>query len=176
MFQWYRKSGVCYAYMSDVEKECANSPFRYSRCFTRGWTLQELITPLLVLFFDRNWQLINSRHDLRHDIHKATGLPHKILLRTRTVEIGDYSIARRMAWASRRQTTRIEGEAYCLLGFFDVNMPLLYGEGPKAFARLQVEIARVSNDHSLFSWRGTTSFPSPPPSPPLESLLAPSPT
>jgi hypothetical protein len=28
--------------------------------------------------------------------------------------------------------------AYCLLGIFGVNMPLLYGEGERAFLRLQV--------------------------------------
>ena len=38
-----------------------------------------------------------------------------------------------MSWASRRATTRHEDVAYCLLGLFDVNMPLLYGEGEKAF-------------------------------------------
>jgi hypothetical protein len=38
--------------------------------------------------------------------------------------------------------TRIEDLAYCLLGIFNINMPLLYGEGPKAFRRLQEEIIR----------------------------------
>jgi hypothetical protein len=41
--------------------------------------------------------------------------------------------------------------AYCLLGIFDVNLPLLYGEGSKAFHRLQEEILKISNDHSLFA-------------------------
>ena len=50
------------------------------------------------------------------------------------------SVADRMGWASRRQTTRTEDIAYCLLGIFDVHMPLLYGEGEKAFVRLQEEM------------------------------------
>jgi hypothetical protein len=57
-----------------------------------------------------------------------------------------------MCWASRRQTTREEDIAYCLLGIFDVNMPLLYGEGKKAFFRLQLEIMKASTDYSLFAW------------------------
>ncbi|KAK3707245.1 hypothetical protein LTR37_012246, partial [Vermiconidia calcicola] len=44
------------------------------------------------------------------------------------------------------------GMAYCLLGLFDVNMPLLYGEGSKAFTRLQEEIVRSSTDLSVFAW------------------------
>jgi hypothetical protein len=59
------------------------------------------------------------------------------------------SVARRMSWAARRRTTRIEGVAYCLMGIFDVNMPLLYGEGEKAFIRLQEEIIKENDDHSL---------------------------
>ena len=42
--------------------------------------------------------------------------------------------------------------AYCLLGIFDINMALLYGEGKKAFLRLQEEIMKVSEDQSLFAW------------------------
>jgi hypothetical protein len=59
------------------------------------------------------------------------------------------SVARRMSWAAKRQTTRTEDVAYCLMGIFDVNMPLLYGEGEKAFIRLQEEIIKENDDHSL---------------------------
>jgi hypothetical protein len=56
-----------------------------------------------------------------------------------------------MSWASTRQTTRKEDLAYCLLGIFDINMPLLYGEGEKAFLRLQEAIATEINDLSMFA-------------------------
>ena len=62
------------------------------------------------------------------------------------------SIAERMSWAAKRKTTRQEDEAYCLLGIFGVNMPLLYGEGPGAFIRLQEEIIRHSDDLTLLAW------------------------
>jgi hypothetical protein len=61
-----------------------------------------------------------------------------------------------MSWAAGRNTTRLEDEAYCLMGLFDVNMPLLYGEGRKAFLRLQQEILKQSDDPSIFAW----SYPS----------------
>ena len=57
-----------------------------------------------------------------------------------------------MSWASKRKTTRIEDEAYCLLGIFDVNIPLIYGEGAKAFYRLQEEIIKYNDDESIFAW------------------------
>jgi len=57
-----------------------------------------------------------------------------------------------MSWASKRQTTRIEDQAYSLMGLFGVNMPLLYGEGTKAFFRLQLEIQKNTDDESLYAW------------------------
>ena len=62
------------------------------------------------------------------------------------------SVATKMSWISKRQTSRSEDMAYCLLGLFDVNMPLLYGEGRKAFVRLELEIIKKSNDDSIFAW------------------------
>ncbi|PMD18458.1 hypothetical protein NA56DRAFT_647907 [Hyaloscypha hepaticicola] len=46
----------------------------------------------------------------------------------------------------------MEDMAYCLLGVFGVNMPLLYGEGPRALIRLQEEIIKISDDESIFVW------------------------
>lgn len=56
------------------------------------------------------------------------------------------------SWAAKRKTTRVEDLAYCLLGIFDVNMPMLYGKGRKSFIRLQEEIMKSSYDHTLFAW------------------------
>jgi hypothetical protein len=64
-----------------------------------------------------------------------------------------------MSWASERKTTRTEDIAYCLLGIFGVNMALLYGEGERAFIRLQEEIMKASDDHSLFAWIAKSSDP-----------------
>jgi len=63
-------------------------------------------------------------------------------------------VAKKMSWAAKRETTRIEDMAYCLLGIFDINMPMLYGEGKKAFRRLQDEIIKQSSDLSIFAWDG----------------------
>jgi hypothetical protein len=60
-----------------------------------------------------------------------------------------------MSWAAHRKTTRLEDQAYCLLGIFGVNMPLLYGEGSKAFLRLQEEILKVSDDQTIFAWNAS---------------------
>jgi hypothetical protein len=79
---------------------------------------------------------------------EITGIDVKIL---RGAKLSDISIVRRMSWAANRKTTRKEDIAYCLMGIFGVHMPLLYGEGMKAFQRLQEEILKSSDDESLFA-------------------------
>ncbi|KAL8840153.1 MAG: hypothetical protein Q9176_004001 [Flavoplaca citrina] len=155
MYMWY-KDRLCYVYLADVPAEVLSSPvqrehvFSLSRWFTRGWTLQELIAPADVLFFDATWHVLGTRQHYGDLIAKVTGIDLDILL-------GDdplvCNVAARMSWASHRQTTRVEDLAYCLMGLFGVNMPLIYGEKHKAFFRLQTEIMKVSEDHSLFAWK-----------------------
>jgi hypothetical protein len=153
MFRWYKHAWVCYAYLSDMDLEAEDYGhwrFEKSRWFTRGWTLQELLAPSSMMFFDRSWNPIGCKESLLPDIVKITGINMEVL------RDSDYmyemSISTRMSWAARRETTRIEDIAYCLFGIFNLNMPLLYGEGVKAFVRLQEELLRTSNDHTLFAW------------------------
>lgn len=152
MFEWYRKAQVCYAYLSDVPTAEENpydvaSNFRESKWFTRGWTLQELLAPDRVEFFDRNWKPIGTKLGFTDLIQSITGITH-------LVDYHEASVAQKLSWASQRETTRLEDQAYCLLGLFNVHMPLLYGEGPKAFLRLQQEILGKTDDDSIFAWEG----------------------
>ena len=113
--------------------------------------MQELLAPELVCFYSKEWHWLGSNYTLAPIISKVAGISIDAI--TLPIPFEFYSIAQRMSWASRRETTRLEDTAYCLMGIFDVNMPLLYGEGEKAFQRLQEEIMKASYDHSLFAWR-----------------------
>jgi len=156
MFRWYQNASICYAYLADVPCDLARpiqiAALQPSRWFARGWTLQELLAPREVVFFDKGWDRIGSKSDpaLGSHIQEITGIQPDYLRHNRT--LSDASISNRMSWASKRETTRSEDMAYCLLGIFDVHMPLLYGEGQHAFTRLQEEILKSSTDHTIFSW------------------------
>jgi hypothetical protein len=122
------------------------------RWFTRGWTLQELITPPIVEFYSAEWSYFGTRETLKDAIAEITRIDMRVLEKTTNPHY--MSIAKRMSWASGRTTTRVEDMAYCLMGLFEVNMPLMYGEGEKAFRRLQQEIlSTYSHDRSIFAWR-----------------------
>ena len=155
VYAWYEQAGVCYVYLSDVgfgsDEGTASSSFHNCRWFSRGWTLQELLAPRQLLFFTKDWDLIGTKADLASDIEAATGIQSAFLVGTQS--IFSASIARRMSWQASRSTTRSEDLAYCLMGLFDVHMPMLYGERTRAFIRLQEEIMKGSDDQSLFVWR-----------------------
>jgi len=152
MYNWYAGAQVCYVYLQDLESTSGDD-LQGCRWFTRGWTLQELLAPSSrsMTFFNSTWDSIGTKRDLVEQISTATEISVGCI--NGECGIRSYSIADRMSWASRRSTTRPEDIAYCLLGIFDVNMPLLYGEGQeRAFYRLQQEILRTSSDQTIFVW------------------------
>lgn len=124
--------------------------FTESGWFQRGWTLQELIAPKSVRFYTRDWRFTGNKTSHSHQISTATSIDVAILRNKRTPS--SVSVAKRMSWAANRDTSRVEDQAYCLLGLFGVSIPMLHGEGPQAFIRLQEEIIRISNDQSIFAW------------------------
>jgi hypothetical protein len=151
MWRYYKDADVCYAYLADLPRR-ANVVQELKACkwFTRGWTLQELIAPKKLRFYDETWHFQGTKDEFAELLHQITKIPPDVL---RDPDgLAKLSIAERMTWASKRETTRIEDTAYCLLGIFDINMPLLYGEGNKAFIRLQEEIIKNNNDLSIFGW------------------------
>lgn len=83
-------------------------------------------------------------------LSEITGVSERVLRKAYRPE--DVNVATRMTWAAKRETTRVEDMAYCLMGLFNVSMPLLYGEGERAFLRLQEHITHASTDHTIFAW------------------------
>ena len=153
MFRWYRNAAKCYVYLSDVSigdfsqdiqfsQLPYESAFKQSRWFTRGWTLQELLAPLSVEFFSREGKRLGDKKSLELQIHETTGITVRAL---QGYLLSEFSIMERMSWAAKRETSIEEDQAYCLLGIFDVHLPLIYGEGMEnAFRRLRSEISTFS--------------------------------
>ena len=184
MFKWYERARLCLVYLSDIqiypaelsrrdsqtrwrwlgEQGDLRRRFTNSRWFTRGWTLQELLAPRALTFFDAEWIEIGTRADLAREVSNATRIP----ITYSGGLWGKVSVAEKMSFAAHRTTSREEDIAYCLLGLFDVAMPLLYGEGAyNAFQRLQIEIMNKSSDESLFAWKSNE---------PASGMLAPNPS
>jgi hypothetical protein len=152
MFKWYRNGTRCYVYLSDVSIRTLDgkgehiewrSAFRNSRWLTRGWTLQELLAPEIVVFYSRDHILLGDKKSLEQQITEITAIPIEAL---RGQPPSKFSIEERFQWAEQRQTTEEEDKAYCLLGILDVSLPVIYGEGElKTMRRLEREVREVAN-------------------------------
>lgn len=178
MFNWYRRSAECYVFLPDVHyskvaqaaetqwrsgsdpyfgygAEFDDTQLRSSVWFTRSWTLQELLAPRHVYFFDSDFTCFASKDSHSSLFSDITGIPAMFLSATSgnlPFDVAKASIGERLRWASQRQATRKEDISYSLLGIFEINMPLLYGEEERSFLRLQTEIIRKSNDETIFVW------------------------
>ena len=154
MFRWYQGAARCYVFLTDVtvtenlqsDAQAIRQALGSSRWFRRGWTLQELIAPTVVDFFDSNGTHLGDKNSLFEVIHQITKLP---LSAMQGKSLGDFSADVRLSWAEGRETKREEDAAYSLLGIFDVYMPLIYGEGrQRAFRRLLKELSELEKPSS----------------------------
>ncbi|KAG8162625.1 hypothetical protein KVR01_007103 [Diaporthe batatas] len=128
--------------LGDILAEC--------RWFKNIWAIPQLIFSRAAYFFSSNWNQIGTKVSMLPLVSSIIGIDRHALEDSECLE--DYSIARRMSWASEMTAPRIEDFAYALLGIFNISMPIIYGEGQKAFLKLQEEILKDTNDLSLLAW------------------------
>ncbi|KAL6711387.1 hypothetical protein ACN47E_004321 [Coniothyrium glycines] len=162
MFDWYQRATKCYVYLTDVAtpEDVGHhnptdvlwiEPFRRSRWFTRGWTLQELLAPAHVEFFSKEGSYLGNKSSLEHDICAVTNIHLGAL---RGGHLAEFSIDDKKGWMGSRETTRAEDMAYCLFGLFGVFLPPIYGEGLRgARQRLEEEIKKCGTRTSQQDWR-----------------------
>ncbi|KAK5710585.1 hypothetical protein LTR15_012914 [Elasticomyces elasticus] len=158
MFRWYEKALICLAYMADVVDPRDKHQFEASQWHHRGWTLQELLAPPVVIFLSLEWKVIGNKiskewtnNHKTCDIVLGLSLVPSIAAVTRIPEcvMYDYkqskklTVEERLAWTIGRETTKGEDMYYSLLGIFGIDMRLSYGEGrADARARLLRKIAK----------------------------------
>jgi len=182
MFKWYRNAQVCITYLSDVRLDATSGPAPYeaadaslsmsvtrkhiknapaifqsidglgsSKWFSRGWTLQELLAPREMRFYDSVWKLMGTKVSLASEIESITGIAVPYLIGTQ--DFRKACVATKMSWMAGRTTGREEDIAYSMLGLFKMMMVPRYGEGQRAFLRLQQELLSTSTDESIFAWK-----------------------
>jgi hypothetical protein len=153
MYNWYADSKICITHLRDTTdmSDIDDDPW-----FTRGWTLQELLAPKTIKFFNKDWKpMITGNNDKNeysflNRIAKITGIPAQNLREFRPSAIN--RDLQPLAWVSERHTTRLEDMAYCLIGIFRLALQIAYGEGKRSFFRLQMELLQTDSDINLLAW------------------------
>ncbi|GAP83691.1 putative het domain-containing protein [Rosellinia necatrix] len=160
MFKWYGGASTCITYLSDVRLGAGSGVFESterdgpSLWFSRGWTLQELLAPRELRFYDAGWRHLGTKAELVAELASITRIDPGYLTHARPFRAA--CVAAKMSWMAGRTTTRPEDVAYSMLGIFGVRMNTKYAEGAEAFMRLQHELLTAPNlprDESLFAWR-----------------------
>jgi len=123
MYAYYQNAEVCYTYLADIVD---GSTLGGSEWFRRGWTLQELLAPRTVIFFNKDWQCIGDEHELRDDIYQRTLIPRAVLSNEQS--IWDVDVLTRMSWAAGRRTANEQDRAYCLQGLLGISVEPNYDE------------------------------------------------
>ncbi|KIJ64867.1 hypothetical protein HYDPIDRAFT_111522 [Hydnomerulius pinastri MD-312] len=177
MFRWYRNAAVCIVHLAQTTSIHAVAKDDW---FRRGWTLQELLAPQHLKFYDADWSpftddiydfgedrdtfvtstsshsVTTSGYQLTQEIMAATGI--KSIEAGSQFSPGVVSVPGRMQWAAGRETTRGEDAAYCLMGIFNVSMPVAYGEGAeRAFFRLIEAMIQMAPNVGTLNWAGEPS-------------------
>ncbi|KAG1866493.1 hypothetical protein DFJ58DRAFT_138311 [Suillus subalutaceus] len=176
MFRWYGNSAICIIHLAQSK---TIEDIMEDEWTERGWTLQELLAPARIKFFNKYWvPMTDDRNDkddkddineflfsrpllsslrrrepaeILETLERATGIPYDDLRRKFCPSPSE--VDKRMTWAARRKTTRVEDVAYSLMGMFDVSLQIAYGGGDRAFCRL-IEVIMQAGDPSVLNWKG----------------------
>ncbi|KAJ6138959.1 Heterokaryon incompatibility [Penicillium samsonianum] len=162
MYEFYAEALVCYAYLADVSVEGGRDQYKAklkgSRWFTRGWTLQELIAPNILVYLDQEWRHIGTRETFSDIPGLNRSFQRFLQLRITSVASQKsslaYNLATRMSWAAQRRTMRPEDEAYSICGLLRIKLPVRYGDEDTtmAFLRLQLALIEMYHDLSILAW------------------------
>jgi len=165
MYEYYRNSRVCLTYLFDVRD--TQKSIAYSEWFKRGWTLQELVAPRKVFFFDQNWFFRGDRTSFKSEIWWVTGIDQEVL-QGLVRDLEEINVRDRIAWARGRKTTKIQDMAYCLLGVLGVELEV-YEQEPvedtfkrleEAFLRAYPEVGRPPDGIFMFLTGVSKDLPS----------------
>lgn len=107
MFQWYQDAAICYVYLQDVpgsdnlarQGTPVAEAISKSKWFTRGWTLQELIAPGAITFFDVDWAPLGTKQDLMQILLSITKIPQHVLWNARS--LSSTPAGERISWSSK---------------------------------------------------------------------------
>lgn len=150
MWEFYAYATVCYAYIFEVDKDKSDWPHALDSAswFKRGWTLQELLAPKELYYVDQNWKIIGSRRELG-----APGTGLRGLLQGGPVKVPmPNNMLTQLSWASTRNTTLLEDQAYSICGLLQIKIHVDYEEGKRAFLRLQGDLLGKYRDLSILAW------------------------
>lgn len=165
MYKWYNNSALTLVLLAHPSKSNPRHShnLEHNRWMFRAWTLQELLAPQVIRFYDHAWQLYlgdnNVNHkispEIKRELARATGIKEDALIHFYPELL---PARQRLRLASTRNATVQEDIAYSLIGIFrsDIRVEYTCG-GDVALGRLLQEIVNRQGDVAVLDWVGKSS-------------------
>ncbi|KAI6018342.1 hypothetical protein EDC04DRAFT_2941978 [Pisolithus marmoratus] len=162
MYKWYVESTATLVFLTGVAHPSKLGDLTRSHWMTRAWTLQELLAPKVIFFYDSEWQpylgITGVNHKESPEIMQELADAVKISNRTiASFSPDDLEVREKLRLASTRDATRKEDIAYSLIGIFNSNIKPQYGEGAHALGHLLEEVVARSGEVTVLAWWGKSS-------------------
>ncbi|KAI6098464.1 hypothetical protein F5141DRAFT_426499 [Pisolithus sp. B1] len=162
MYKWYADSAATLVFLAGVAHPSKPGDLTRSLWMTRAWTLQELLAPTVIFFYDCEWKpyLGNSgtNHkespEIMREIADAIHIPRGAIT---TFSPGELAVREKLRLASTRSATVVEDVAYSLFGIFESDIRPHYGEGAAALGHLLEEIVTRFGEVAVLAWTGKSS-------------------
>ncbi|KAI6037825.1 hypothetical protein EDC04DRAFT_2604489 [Pisolithus marmoratus] len=162
MYKWYAGSAVTLVYLAGVAHPSNLGDLTRSLWMTRGWTLQELLSPKVILFYDSAWKRylcnISTNHKktvaIMQELARSIKIPPETIISFSPDNLG---VREKLRLASTRRVSVEEDVAYSLIGIFKSDIKPHYGDGADALGHLLEEIVARSGEVTVLAWSGRSS-------------------
>ncbi|KAI5983680.1 hypothetical protein EDC04DRAFT_2616091 [Pisolithus marmoratus] len=162
MYKWYADSAATIVFLAGIAHPSKLGDLARSLWMTRAWTLQELLAPKVIVFYDSEWQPFLGDASVNHkesrkiiqELVDAVKISHGTIVRFSPDDLG---VREKLRLASSRNATVEEDVAYALIGIFKSDIRPHYGEGADALGHLLEEIVARSGEVTVLAWSGKSS-------------------
>ncbi|KAI5982357.1 hypothetical protein EDC04DRAFT_3132001 [Pisolithus marmoratus] len=161
MYKWYADSAATIVFLAGIAHPSKLGNLICSLWMIRAWTLQELLAPKVIVFYDSEWQPFLGNTSANHkeswkimqELADAVKIPHGTIVRFSPDDLG---IRKKLRLTSSHNTS-VEDVAYALIGIFKSDIRPHYGEGADALGHLLEEIVARSGEVTVLAWSGKSS-------------------
>ncbi|KAF8119630.1 hypothetical protein EV363DRAFT_1381394 [Boletus edulis] len=160
MYNWYKGSALTIVLLAE-----GSTTLKYNKWMTRAWTLQELLSPKAIRFYNRDWTLYQGNTRSNHK--QSSGIIQELAeaIHVSQDALVDFSpksltVRVRLHLASTRKATVKVDIAYALIGIFDSTLVPDPGqpEPEVALGRLLQGIVHREQDiKAVLDWVGKSS-------------------
>ncbi|KAI9454961.1 hypothetical protein HD554DRAFT_2317804 [Boletus coccyginus] len=148
MYSWYRESALTIVLLA---RGSPRSTLKDNRWMTRVWTLQELLSPKSIRFYDRDWKLYRGdtrpnhkeSSEIMQELAEVVNVPQDTLVDFSPESLG---IRAKLRLASAREATEKVDIAYALIGIFSSDLIPEYRDPEVALGLLLQEIVHRERD------------------------------